>query len=113
MAALAAWLRDATQARDVRIVALEKMSGGAIQDNLACDVEITGGPWAGSHRYVLRKDAPDEVILSLNATEEVRIPREEIEEMRPGAVSIMPSGLEQQLTPRDLADLVAFLRACK
>ena len=28
-------------------------------------------------------------------------------------VSIMPAGLEQQLTPQELADLVAFLRACK
>jgi hypothetical protein len=26
---------------------------------------------------------------------------------------VMPAGLEQQLTPQDLADLVAFLKACK
>jgi putative membrane-bound dehydrogenase-like protein len=62
---------------------------------------------------VLRKDAPDEVVLALNATEEARIPRGDIEEMRPGTVSIMPAGLDQQLTPRELADLVAFLKACQ
>jgi hypothetical protein len=33
--------------------------------------------------------------------------------MQPGKVSIMPAGLDQQLTPRDLADLVAFLKACR
>ena len=62
---------------------------------------------------VLRKDAPDEVVLAPNATEEARIPRNDIEEIRPGTVSIMPAGLDQQLTPRDLADLVAFLKACQ
>ena len=39
--------------------------------------------------------------------------REEIEDVRPGRVSLMPSGFDQQLTPRELADLVAFLKACK
>jgi hypothetical protein len=28
-------------------------------------------------------------------------------------VSVMPAGLDQQLTPRELADLIAFLKACK
>lgn len=62
---------------------------------------------------VARKDAPDEVILSTGPNEEARIARGDIEEMRPGTVSIMPAGLDQQLTPADLADLVAFLKACK
>jgi putative heme-binding domain-containing protein len=62
---------------------------------------------------VLRRDAPDEVVLATGATEEARIPRQEIEEMVPGMVSVMPSGLDQQLSARELADLVAFLRACK
>jgi putative membrane-bound dehydrogenase-like protein len=62
---------------------------------------------------VLRKDAPDEVILAVNATEEAKIPRDQIEEMRPGTVSVMPSGLDQQLTTQELSDLVAFLKACK
>jgi putative membrane-bound dehydrogenase-like protein len=62
---------------------------------------------------VLKKDAPDEVILTLNATDEVRIAREDIDSMRPGTVSIMPAGLDQQLTPRELADLVVFLKACQ
>jgi hypothetical protein len=52
-------------------------------------------------------------VLVTGATEEVRIARTDIEDMQPGKVSIMPAGLDQQLTARELADLVAFLRACK
>ncbi len=62
---------------------------------------------------VLRKDAPEEIILATGANEEVRLPREDLERMEPSKVSIMPAGLDQQLTPKELADLVAFLRACK
>jgi len=62
---------------------------------------------------VPRKDAPDEVILATGPTEEARIPRIEIEEMRAGTVSVMPAGLDQQLTTRDLTDLVTFLKACR
>jgi putative membrane-bound dehydrogenase-like protein len=62
---------------------------------------------------VLRQDAPDAVVLATGATEEARIPRQDIDEMVPGTVSVMPSGLDQQLSPRELADLVAFLRACR
>jgi putative membrane-bound dehydrogenase-like protein len=62
---------------------------------------------------VVRSDSAEGVVLALNANEEARIPREEIEDMQPGKVSIMPAGLDQQLSPRELADLVAFLKACK
>ncbi|HLJ94510.1 MAG TPA: HEAT repeat domain-containing protein, partial [Gemmataceae bacterium] len=62
---------------------------------------------------ILRKDAPDEVVLVTGANQEVRIARTEIEEMQPSKVSVMPSGLDQQLKPQELADLVAFLKACQ
>ena len=62
---------------------------------------------------ILKKDAPDEVVVAVSATEEVRIARADIEQVVPGQVSLMPSGLDQQLSPRDLADLVAFLKASK
>jgi putative heme-binding domain-containing protein len=62
---------------------------------------------------VPRKDAPDEVILATGPDEEARIARADIEEMRAGTTSIMPAGLDQQLTPRDLVDLVTFLKACR
>jgi putative membrane-bound dehydrogenase-like protein len=62
---------------------------------------------------VLKKDAPDEVELATNATERVRLARDEIEDVQPSKVSIMPAGLDQLLTLRDLGDLVAFLKACR
>jgi putative membrane-bound dehydrogenase-like protein len=66
-----------------------------------------------SYNGLLRKDTPDEVLLVMGANQEVRIPRADIDEMLPSKVSVMPAGLDQQLTPQELADLVAFLRACK
>jgi putative heme-binding domain-containing protein len=62
---------------------------------------------------LLREDGADEVVLAKGPTEEFRIARDNIEEMLPGTVSIMPQGLDKQLSPQDLADLVTFLRACK
>jgi len=47
------------------------------------------------------------------ADKEVRIARDRIDEMLPGKVSVMPAGLEQQLSLQDLADLVEFLKHCR
>jgi putative membrane-bound dehydrogenase-like protein len=62
---------------------------------------------------VLRNDTAAEVVLATGATEEARIARDDIEEMRPGTVSVMPAGLDRQLSAQELADLVAFLKACR
>ncbi len=62
---------------------------------------------------VPKKDAPDEIVLVLAADKEQRIAREDVEEVEPGKVSIMPAGLDKQLSEQELADLIAFLRACK
>ena len=73
---------------------------------------LTGsGGYGGA--YVLRRDTPDEIVLAVNADQEVRLARDEIASLEPSAVSVMPAGLDQQLTPRELVDLVAFLKACK
>ena len=44
---------------------------------------------------------------------ETVLDRDEIEESRPGHVSVMPSGLDQQLTTDELSDLLSFLEAAK
>ena len=62
---------------------------------------------------VFKKDAPDEVILATGPGTEVRLPRSEIVEIRPSPVSVMPAGMEQQLTHQELADLITFLKATK
>jgi putative heme-binding domain-containing protein len=62
---------------------------------------------------VLRKDAPDEIVLATGPNEEARIARADVEDIQPSKVSVMPAGLDQQLSPSELADLVAFLKACR
>ena len=65
------------------------------------------------HSGVLRRDSADEVVLGTGANLEIRIPRSDVAEMRPGTVSVMPQGLDQQITKQELADLIAFLKATK
>jgi putative membrane-bound dehydrogenase-like protein len=65
------------------------------------------------HGGVLRGDLRDEVVLGTGAGEEIRIPRQRIKDIQPGTVSLMPAGLDQQLTRQELADLLAFLKATR
>ena len=60
---------------------------------------------------LLKKDASDELVLVTGANQEERVARADVEEMRPGTVSVMPAGLDQQLTRQELADLLAFLKS--
>ena len=60
---------------------------------------------------MVREDTEDSLVLGIGADEEVQIERSRIAELRPGTVSVMPSGLDQQLSPPELADLLAFLIA--
>ncbi len=62
---------------------------------------------------VVRRDSSEEIVLSTGPDREERIPREAIEEVRPGSVSVMPAGLDGQLTSQELADLLAFLLSRK
>jgi hypothetical protein len=43
----------------------------------------------------------------------VEIPRADITDLRPAETSLMPAGLDSLLTPQELSDLIAFLRASK
>ncbi|MEK6261026.1 MAG: PVC-type heme-binding CxxCH protein [Planctomycetota bacterium] len=60
---------------------------------------------------LIRRETPDEIVLATGAKEEARVLRADIEEIRPGTVSIMPAGLETQLTREQLLDLIAFLKS--
>ncbi len=66
-----------------------------------------------SHNGLLQSETPDDLTLAIGPTETIRIPRRDIEEMNPSRVSLMPGGLDQQLSLQELADLVQFLQACK
>jgi putative membrane-bound dehydrogenase-like protein len=56
------------------------------------------------------EETDDYILLATGADTEQRINRESIVEQRPGTVSVMPSGLDQELSRQDLWDLVAFLK---
>src|SRR4051812_12275786 len=71
--ALAAWLRSACDARQVTITRLERMGGGAIQENWAVDAEVEDGPEAGSHPLVLRTSARAVLPVSWNRLQEFAI----------------------------------------
>jgi putative heme-binding domain-containing protein len=62
---------------------------------------------------VLKKDAADEVVLATGPGAEVRIARANIADSRPGKLSVMPQGLDEQLSEQQMADLLAFLRATR
>jgi len=63
-------LARACQAERVTLTRWERMPGGAIQENVAVDVEVGGGPRAGRHEWVLRTDAPSAVAASRSRAEE-------------------------------------------
>ena len=57
------------------------------------------------------EETDSHLLLAVSADEQVRVSRSDIEEVRPGTVSVMPAGLDEQLTRAELADLLAFLEA--
>jgi putative heme-binding domain-containing protein len=62
-----------------------------------------------THLGVIQRETTDTVFL-LDATAMVKpIPRSSINLIRPGAVSLMPQGLDQTMTEEELIDLVAYL----
>ena len=59
---------------------------------------------------LIRDESDAMITLQLDAQKTAQIQKSTIEERRPGTVSVMPAGLEKQLTPQDLADLVKYLK---
>lgn len=60
------------------------------------------------------REEPGGLVVLINANGAAqRFVLADLQELRPGMLSVMPEGLEQQLTPQELADLLAFLQALK
>jgi putative heme-binding domain-containing protein len=62
---------------------------------------------------ILREASDQLVVLIEGPDKEIRIDRSDVEEMLPGTVSVMPAGLDKQLSLQELSDLLAFLKATK
>lgn len=70
-------------------------------------ITTTGQSMTGT----LKDRTEDFVLLQMSATEQRRIATEEVDQMLPGSVSIMPAGMEKTMTEQELADLLAFLES--
>jgi putative heme-binding domain-containing protein len=73
-------------------------------------VKTRGGE---EHFGIAKNQTSDTLTLATGATTEIKIPTSKIAAMTEAPVSIMPPGFDGILTPAELADLVAFLRATK
>ena len=62
---------------------------------------------------VLRSESGEDILVMTADNREMRIARREIAELQPGSVSLMPQGLDEQMTRSELADLIAFLKATR
>jgi putative membrane-bound dehydrogenase-like protein len=59
------------------------------------------------------KNEGEVIVLGLVDGQERRIPRGDVADIQPGAVSLMPAGFAEQLSRQELADLLAFLKGTR
>ena len=61
---------------------------------------------------VIRDETAKEYVLATGPDQDQSAsPRADVDQIQPSTVSIMPAGLDKQLTPQELADLVTFLKS--
>jgi putative heme-binding domain-containing protein len=65
------------------------------------------------HTGIITRENSDAIYLVNAERDEIRIPRSQVESMERGKVSIMPQGLDGQLSRQELGDLIAFLMSLK
>lgn len=71
--ALRQYVQRQTGASHVRVASFSRLSGGAIQNNLALALECTGGAYPGMLDLVVRSDAVSQVDVSLSREHEFRV----------------------------------------
>jgi putative membrane-bound dehydrogenase-like protein len=59
---------------------------------------------------LLMGETENDIVLRRAENKEDRLPRREIESLRASGRSVMPEGVEKDVTPEQLADLIAFLK---
>jgi putative membrane-bound dehydrogenase-like protein len=62
---------------------------------------------------ILRRQTAEAIYLVQADRSEIRVPLSQVDSFLPGKESIMPKGLEAQVTKQEFADLLAFLMALK
>ena len=64
---------------------------------------------SNTYTGVVKEQFPDAIVLATGPGPEIRIPRAEITAIENVDVSLMPPGLDKQLTSQELSDLIAYL----
>src|SRR5690554_184736 len=67
------FIKRATKANAVKLDRFEQLAGGAVQENYAMDVELSGGVMPGLHQLVLRTDAVASLDASLSRAAEFEV----------------------------------------
>jgi len=62
---------------------------------------------------IVRRETPEDITVVTGPGAEQRIRRDEIAELSPGVISVMPGGLDEQLTRQELADLLLFVKTVR
>ena len=62
-----------------------------------------------TYNGIIHGETDSEIILVTGPNQQVRIAKDEIEETLPSELSVMPAGLDKQLSEQELADLIEFL----
>ncbi|WP_336366709.1 phosphotransferase family protein [Marinobacter sp. C2H3] len=73
--ALCDYLVQKTGAWHGQVLAFDRLSGGAIQDNFGLTLDLSGGSHPGERAFVVRQDAPSGVAESLGRPEEFAVLR--------------------------------------
>ena len=60
---------------------------------------------------IVVSDGGEQVVLMKSGGMEDRLRREEIEEIQSSSQSLMPVGLEKEITPAEMNDLITYLRS--
>lgn len=75
---------------------------------------VTVATHAGKvHSGIIGRETVDAIYLRTAERAEIRVPRAEIEQLAPAAVSIMPQGLDKTLAGEEIGDLIAFLASLR
>ncbi len=70
---LGEFLSKVSGCESLEIIALERLSGGAVQENYAVDVHFSSGAMAGRQQLLLRTDAPSAVAASRSRADEFAV----------------------------------------
>jgi aminoglycoside phosphotransferase (APT) family kinase protein len=70
---LGEFLSEVSDCDSLEIIALDRLSGGAVQENYALDVHFSGGELTGRQALVLRTDAPTGVAASRSRPDEFAV----------------------------------------